>query len=103
MENTKAVQVLTKWIHFLGYATMEGRHTIDSSFEDLAEASTAAIEALGKQIAKPVKYNNRHGGGADLWNRDYFNCPACGRRLRNKKPDPYCPRCGQALTWEGKV
>lgn len=58
-----------------------------------------AIEALEKQIQKKVKYKNRHGDGADLWNLDYYNCPACGRRLRNKQHDPYCGRCGQALDW----
>lgn len=66
-------------------------------------AQDIAIDALRKRIPQPVKYNNRHGDGADLRNKDYFNCPACGRRLRNKKPDPFCPRCGQALTWEVKV
>lgn len=70
---------------------------------EMHEAEKLALVALEKQIPKPVKYNNRHGDGADYWNKDYFNCPACGRRLRNKKPDPFCPRCGQALTWEVKV
>lgn len=73
---------------------------ITPDMRDGVEAKKLAIEALEKQIAKPVKYNNRHGDGVDLWNKDYFNCPRCGRRLRNKKQDPYCPRCGQALTWE---
>jgi hypothetical protein len=67
------------------------------------EAERLAIVAIKKQIPEPVKYLNRHGDGSDLWNKDYFNCPACGRRLRNKKPDPYCPRCGQAITWEVRV
>lgn len=62
-----------------------------------------AIDALRNRIPQPVKYNNRHGDGSDYWNMDYFNCPACGRRLRNKQHDPYCPRCGQALTWEVKA
>lgn len=70
---------------------------------EMHEAERLSIVAIKKQIPRPVKYNNRHGDGADLWNKDYFNCPACGRRLRNKKPDPFCPRCGQALTWEVKV
>lgn len=60
---------------------------------------TLAIKALEKQIPKAVKYNNRHGDGHDYYNRDYFNCPACGRRLRNKQKDPYCGRCGQAIDW----
>ena len=58
-----------------------------------------AEQAFEKQIPKKVKYKNRHGDGADLWNLDYYNCPACGRRLRNKQHDPYCGRCGQALDW----
>ena len=67
---------------------------------ELNIAIDIAIPCLEKQIPKPVKYLNRHGDGADLWNKDYFNCPSCGRRLRNKKPDPFCPRCGQALMWD---
>lgn len=67
------------------------------------EAKLLAIEALEKQMPKPVKYNNRHGEGRDIYNRDYFNCPACGRRLRNKQKDPYCGRCGQAIDWTQEV
>lgn len=63
------------------------------------ETAGFLVSALKRQIPRPVKYNNRHGDGADIWNKDYYNCPECGRRLRNKKPDPFCPRCGQALTW----
>lgn len=74
-----------------------------SRLDRVIEAKTIAIDAVKKRIPQPVKYNNRHGDGADYWNMDYFNCPACGRRLRNKKPDPFCPRCGQALTWEVKA
>ena len=65
----------------------------------LDTAVLMAYEALEKQIPKAVKYNNRHGSGYDFYNRDYFNCPACGRRLRNKQKDPYCGRCGQAIDW----
>lgn len=69
----------------------------------LDEAERMAYEALEKQIPKTVKYNNRHGDGCDYYNRDYFNCPACGRRLRNKQKDPYCGRCGQAIDWHGII
>ena len=65
-----------------------------------AIAIDMAKVASEKQIAQKVKYNNRHGEGYDLWNKDYYNCPTCGRRLRNKQHDPYCPKCGQALKWE---
>lgn len=58
-----------------------------------------AISALEKQIPKMVKYLNRHGDGPDLYNKDYFNCPSCGRRLRNKQKDKHCGGCGQALDW----
>lgn len=59
-----------------------------------------AISALEKQIPKKVKYQNRHGEGKDYYNKDYFHCPCCGRRLRNKQKDAHCGRCGQALDWE---
>lgn len=62
-----------------------------------------AKEALEKQIPKKVKYLNRHGGGSDLYNKDYFNCPSCGRRLRNKQKDKYCPNCAQALDWSDGI
>ena len=58
-----------------------------------------AIEALEKQVPKKVKYKNRHGQGYDIYNKDYYNCPSCGRRLRNKQKDNYCGRCGQAIDW----
>jgi ribosomal protein S27AE len=67
--------------------------------EYIEEEIKLAIKALEKQIPQVVKYNNRHGDGYDHYNRDYFNCPACGRRLRNKQKDPYCGRCGQAIDW----
>ena len=49
-----------------------------------------------------VKYQNRHGEGSDLYHKDYYNCSRCGRRLRNKQRDPFCPKCGQALDWNYK-
>lgn len=58
-----------------------------------------ALHAIDKQIPRKVKYLNRHGSGTDYYNRDYYNCPSCGRRLRNKQKDPHCGRCGQALDW----
>lgn len=102
MDNAKALEVLRRWNLFISYSIM-GHHSPFSSLVELSGASTTAIKALEKQTPRAVKYNNRHGNGADLWNKDYFNCPSCGRRLRNKKPDPFCPRCGQALNWEVSV
>ena len=81
-------------------AIKELKSYADHSWSGLNEAFEFAIKALEKQIARKVKYNNRHGEGYDLWNKDYYNCPACGRRLRNKQHDPHCPKCGQALDWE---
>lgn len=66
---------------------------------EYAVAFEMAIDALKKQIPKKVKYLNRHGDGPDLWNQDYYTCPSCGRRLRNKQHDNHCGRCGQALDW----
>lgn len=51
----------------------------------------------------PVDYSNRHGDGLDLHHKDYFNCPRCGRRLRNKQHDNFCGNCGQALNWDYKI
>lgn len=67
--------------------------------EDVKQIENTIIEALEKQMPKKVKYLNRHGIGCDLYNKDYFNCPSCGRRLRNKQKDNHCGRCGQALDW----
>lgn len=104
MDNVKALEIL-KHSHEIrvNFHKKMFNGNIRPDAREEVEAEKLAIAALEKQVAKPVKYNNRHGDGADLWNKDYFNCPACGRRLRNKKPDPFCPRCGQALTWEVKV
>lgn len=65
------------------------------------QALDLGIKALEKQIPKKVKYKNRHGDGKDLYNKDYFHCPCCGRRLRNKQKDAHCGRCGQLLEWDG--
>lgn len=60
------------------------------------EEFKASVE---KTNAKKVIYYNRHGDGDDYKNNDSFNCPECGRRLRNKQKDDYCPRCGQKIDW----
>lgn len=104
MENAKALEIV-KRSHEIRVNTHKKlfNDNIRADAREEIEAEKLAIKALEKQVAKPVKYNNRHGDGKDYYNQDYFNCPACGRRLRNKKPDPFCPRCGQALSWEVKA
>ena len=104
MENAKALEIVRRSheVRVNCHKRLFGDNIRADAREEI-EAEKLAIKALEKQVAKPVKYNNRHGDGSDYWNRDYFNCPACGRRLRNKQHDPYCPRCGQALTWEVKA
>ena len=87
--NNKRVIEIVKDLDARGYPTYK-------------EAKQLAIKALEKQIPQAVKYINRHGDGYDHYNRDYFNCPACGRRLRNKQKDPYCGKCGQKLDWNFK-
>jgi hypothetical protein len=72
---------------------------LDETFIGDLELKMVLSKALEKQIAKKVKYLNRHGDGYDLYNVDYFHCPSCGRRLRNKQKDPHCGRCGQAIDW----
>ena len=68
---------------------------------EYSKALHIALGALEKQILKKVKYQNRHGDGWDISNKDYFHCPCCGRRLRNTQKDNYCGRCGQLLDWDG--
>lgn len=68
---------------------------------EYSKALHIALGALEKQVAKKVKYLNRHGEGYDLYNQDHFYCPCCGRRLRNKQKDNHCGRCGQALIFGG--
>lgn len=76
------------------------RHCDSRPTSYLDEAVSMAIATLEKQIPKKIKYLNRHGSGLDLYNTDYYNCPSCGRRLRNKQHDKHCGRCGQLLDWE---
>ena len=72
--------------------------------EDYKELGTVkdVRTSVEKTNAKKVIYYNRHGDGDDHKNNDSFNCPECGRRLRNKQKDDYCPRCGQKIDWRVK-
>ena len=80
-------------------SVIEDRLDIEKTYCSQIQTFENAIFALEKQIPKKVKYLNRHGSGSDLYNKDYFNCPSCGRRLRNKQKDNHCGKCGQALDW----
>lgn len=61
-----------------------------------------AVEALEKQIPKPLK-ELRDPNPIELGN-DYAACPNCGEWLSKKKLAKrrynYCPKCGQALDCE---
>lgn len=98
MENTKAVEILTRWIQFIGYATMEGRRTFPDSLADLSRACTLAIEAIGKQIPKPAVVKRRDG-----YLLPEYRCPVCNRQIKvgfkNIKEGCFCDRCGQRLSF----
>ena len=64
---------------------------------DVIEREIQNLQAY--RVPMTVKYYNRHGEGPDLSNKDYFSCPRCGRRLRNKQRDGFCGNCGQAIDW----
>ena len=70
-----------------------------SAYEDTGLAPEQIVELKERNTPKKVRYQNRHGEGYDYKNEDYYHCPSCGRRLRNKKHDPVCPRCAQLLDW----
>lgn len=56
-------------------------------------------ELVNKVTPMKVIHDNKHGSGIDCKNVDFYNCPRCRRRLRNKQHDNYCGRCGQKLEW----
>ena len=56
-------------------------------------------ELVDKATPMKVIHDNKHGSGIDCKNVDFYNCPRCRRRLRNKQHDNYCGRCGQRLNW----
>lgn len=68
-------------------------------YEDTGLDPEQIRELKERDTPKKVRYQNRHGEGYDYKNEDYYHCPSCGRRLRNKKHDPVCPRCAQLLDW----
>lgn len=61
-----------------------------------------AVEALEKQIPKPLK-ELRDPNPIELRN-DFAECPNCGewlvKKMRAKHRYNYCPKCGQALDCE---
>lgn len=62
------------------------------------KAINLAIEALGKQIQKPLTYEvvNRYDGNVDT-----AICPNCYQHfaINSTEHYRYCPNCGQALDW----
>lgn len=112
MTENEAIEMLNN----IQVDTRDLKHALKCS--DLIEMAVKALEdvqeyrklgtvkdvrtSVEKTNAKKVIYYNRHGDGDDYKNNDSFNCPECGRRLRNKKKDDYCPRCGQKIDWRVK-
>lgn len=97
-ENLKEVKEILKT--YLRRTNYEGKGE-----SDVAEAEidfNRAIEALEKQIPKPLK-ELKNPNPIELGN-DYAACPNCGEWLGKKKLVKhrcnYCPKCGQALDCE---
>ena len=71
--------------------------TTPPEWADELSAYDAAIEALEKRIAQPVK-RVRH----DFYHEDNY-CPSCGKRqpytYRTRRSGCYCGTCGQHLTF----
>lgn len=61
-----------------------------------AEATKMAIEALEKQIPKPIV---RHGYVKGELCKVSFVCPECDKHV--SFDDNFCKNCGQRLTQEG--
>ena len=66
------------------------------------EAAKMAIEALEKQIAKPIHYRTEPIGGGI--HGLFYECPNCKVDVRHVvKSDylcKYCPECGQKVRWK---
>jgi DNA-directed RNA polymerase subunit RPC12/RpoP len=72
--------------------------TIDIMCNSLSEAIDIAIEALEKQVAKPVVVNKRDG-----YIMPDYHCPMCGERILHsyfrQRDGVYCEKCGQRVTF----
>ena len=66
------------------------------------EAFVSAIQALEKQIAKPIVYRTEPIGGGI--HGLFYECPNCKVDVRHVvKSDylcNYCPECGQKVRWK---
>lgn len=89
MTNIKALEILEAHIR-------RARTSYDSPINTIhfIDVACKACEAIRKRIPQPVKSNNKRE-----YNKECYDCPTCGRRLRHAKKDPYCPKCGQAVSW----
>lgn len=67
--------------------------------DNVDEVAKPLQELVNKVTPMKVIHDNKHGSGIDCKNVDFYNCPRCRRRLRNKQHDNYCGRCGQKLEW----
>lgn len=75
---------------------------IPKMYKTLEKPLDVAIEALKKQIAKPIHYRTEPIGGGI--HGLFYECPNCKVDVRHVvKSDylcKYCPECGQKVRWE---
>ena len=83
MKPEKAISIINDYdVYFEGHTA-----------EEIVDAMWLAIEALQKQIPKPVRRTT-----------STKRCSRCNRQLswsmNTQISKRYCPRCGQAIDWE---
>ena len=101
MDNIAAIQWLTRQVKFLELVVSRTNNVSDSIFKHI-EVARISVEAIGKQVAKPVKVVDRN------FSKDCY-CPVCGKQqkynYKTRREGCFCERCGQRLTfpkWEEK-
>lgn len=87
MTNGEALEQIKQNIWFKGNLLKKHKE-----LRDYKEAVDIAMQALEKQIQKPVV----------LSTVDYPRCPVCRRYVGIDIEEMYCSACGQALDWEGE-
>lgn len=99
MDNVKAIEILKESAeasrlvhkHLLG-------DNVPPSMKNSLEAIEIAIDAVGKQIPKPVEIQFREGYIIPL-----YRCPDCGEQIGNawqyKRSGRFCENCGQRLSF----